>query len=304
MPVNEQRKVPDGILPVYKEAGFTSHDVVASLRGILHTRRIGHTGTLDPMATGVLPVAVGAGTRLAEFLTEKKKTYEAVMRLGICTETQDITGSVLEQSPVNVTEEEIIACAGSFAGEQLQIPPMYSAVKVNGKKLYELAREGKTVERKPRPVTFYEICVTGTDLPEVCLTVTCSKGTYIRTLCHDIGEKLGCHACMEALVRTRSGRFGIEDCYTLPEIREAFEAGRIEEMILSPEAVLSEFPALYGSEEAGKLLLNGNPVPEEMVSPHFRTGRVRMYMHDGRFVGLYEWRSGKEKYFPVKMLMA
>ena len=190
-----------GIIVIHKEKGFTSHDVVAKLRGILHMKKIGHTGTLDPDATGVLPVALGKGTKLVDLLTDKEKTYEAVLHLGIDTDTQDMSGTVLEEKPVNVTEEEVRKVLKSFVGEQLQIPPMYSALKVNGKKLYELAREGKTVERKARPVCFYEIEPLEFHLPLVKIRVTCSKGTYIRTLCHDIGEKLGCGGCMEELLQ-------------------------------------------------------------------------------------------------------
>ena len=192
-----------GIIVIHKEKGFTSHDVVAKLRGILHMKKIGHTGTLDPDATGVLPVALGKGTKLVDLLTDKEKTYEAVLHLGIDTDTQDMSGTVLEERPVNVTEEEVRKVLKSFVGEQLQVPPMYSALKVNGKKLYELAREGKTVERKARPVCFYEIEPLEFHLPLVKIRVTCSKGTYIRTLCHDIGEKLGCGGCMEELLRSR-----------------------------------------------------------------------------------------------------
>ena len=169
-----------GIIVIHKEKGFTSHDVVAKLRGILHMKKIGHTGTLDPAATGVLPVALGKGTKLVDLLTDKEKTYEAVLHLGIDTDTQDMSGTVQEERPVNVTEEEVRKVLKSFVGEQLQVPPMYSALKVNGKKLYELAREGKTVERKARPVCFYEIEPLEFHLPLVKIRVTCSKGTYIR----------------------------------------------------------------------------------------------------------------------------
>ena len=210
----------DGIIAVRKEKGYTSHDVVAKLRGILHMKKIGHTGTLDPDAEGVLPVVLGKATKLAEFLTDKDKTYEAVLHLGLETDTQDMTGTVLKELPVSVTEEQVRAAVSSFLGEQQQIPPMYSALKVNGRKLYEIAREGKTVERKPRTVFFHNIEIQDMKLPLVKISVTCSRGTYIRTLCYDIGKKLGCGACMEELVRTRSGQFRLEDSLTLEEIRE------------------------------------------------------------------------------------
>ena len=195
----------DGVLNIYKEAGFTSHDVVAKLRGILKQKKIGHTGTLDPDAVGVLPVCLGKATKICDLLTDETKTYEAVLRLGIVTDTQDMSGKILEEHPVNCSKTEIINCVEGFLGEQMQIPPMYSALKVDGKKLYEYAREGKTVERKARPVTFYEIKICEMDLPEVTIRVSCSKGTYIRTLCHDIGEKLGCGGAMQHLTRVRVG---------------------------------------------------------------------------------------------------
>ena len=218
----------DGIIAVRKEKGYTSHDVVAKLRGILHMKKIGHTGTLDPDAEGVLPVVLGKATKLAEFLTDKDKTYEAVLHLGLETDTQDMTGTVLKELPVSVTEEQVRAAVSSFLGEQQQIPPMYSALKVNGRKLYEIAREGKTVERKPRTVFFHSIEIQDMELPLVKISVTCSRGTYIRTLCHDIGKKLGCGACMEELVRTRSGQFRLEDSLTLEEIREHQEQGDLD----------------------------------------------------------------------------
>ena len=187
-----------GILNVYKEKGYTSHDVVAKLRGIIGQKKIGHTGTLDPDAEGVLPVCLGKATRLCDLLTEKEKTYEAVLLLGRTTDTQDTTGETLAVSDTeHLTEEEVRRAVLSFQGTYPQVPPMYSALKVNGKKLYELAREGKTVERKPRMVTIYGIEILSADLPRVRMEVKCSKGTYIRTLCQDIGESLGCGGCID-----------------------------------------------------------------------------------------------------------
>ena len=234
----------NGIIPIYKEKGFTSFDVVAKLRGILHMKKIGHTGTLDPEAEGVLPVALGKGTKLVDMLTDKDKTYEAVLHLGITTDTQDMTGSVLSEKEVNVTEEEACAAVKSFVGEQMQIPPMYSALKVGGRKLYELAREGQVVERKSRPVCFHEIEILEVKLPLIRFTVTCSKGTYIRTLCHDIGEKLGCGGCMESLLRTRVGSFTLSDCLTLSQVEASVEEGTISEKICSVDEALKEYPRL------------------------------------------------------------
>lgn len=291
----------DGILVIRKEKGYTSHDVVAKLRGILHMKKIGHTGTLDPAAEGVLPVALGRGTRLVELLTEKEKTYEAVLRLGVSTDTQDMTGTVLSEMPVTVTEEEVREVVESFVGEQMQVPPMYSALKVNGKKLYELAREGKTIERKPRPVVFYEIRIMDISLPLVRISVTCSKGTYIRTLCNDIGEKIGCGGAMEELLRTRSGNFTLEESLMLSQVEEAVSDGTIMEKIVPVEEVLSMYPALTATVEGDRLLHNGNPLPETMVQGGNREEKVRMYKSSGDFTGIYGWDEKKEKYVPVRI---
>ena len=222
-----------GIINVYKEKGFTSHDVVAKLRGIVGQKKIGHTGTLDPDATGVLPVCLGKATKLCDLLTDKNKTYEAVLLLGKTTDTQDITGEVLEEKSTEaLTEEKVREAIEGFIGDYEQIPPMYSALKVNGKKLYELAREGKVIERKARPVKILDIQILEIDLPKVRMEVSCSKGTYIRTLCHDIGEKLGCGGCMESLIRTRVSTFRIEDAKTLDEIEALKQEGKLAELLV------------------------------------------------------------------------
>ena len=290
-----------GVINIYKEAGYTSHDVVAKLRGILKQKKIGHTGTLDPQAQGVLPVCLGKGTKLCDLLADHDKEYEAVLRLGITTDTQDMEGNVLQESSVQVSEEEVCTCILSFQGEQMQVPPMYSALKVGGKKLYELAREGKTIERKPRPVVFYEIRILDMDLPLVRISVTCSKGTYIRTLCNDIGEKLGCGGAMEELLRTQSGNFTLEESMTLSQVEEAVANGTIGEKIVSIEDVLSMYPALICTPEGDRLLGNGNPVPEELVQGGSREEKVRMYKSSGNFTGIYGWDERKQKYVPVRM---
>ena len=227
----------DGIINVYKEKGFTSHDVVAKLRGILRMKKIGHTGTLDPAAEGVLPVCLGKGTRLCDMLTDKTKTYRAVLLLGKETDTQDTTGAVQAEYPVHVTEEEVREAILSFLGDYMQIPPMYSALKVNGKKLYELARQGKEVEREARPVQILDIQIESIELPRVTFSVSCSKGTYIRTLCYDIGRRLGCGGCMESLLRTRVDCFVLEDSLTLSQIEKLRDAGRVEEHVVPVEGV-------------------------------------------------------------------
>lgn len=285
----------NGIINVYKEKGYTSHDVVAKLRGILKQKKIGHTGTLDPDAEGVLPVCLGKGTKLCSLLTDKRKTYEAVLHLGIETDTQDITGQILNEHPVLCSEEEVRACIKSFLGDQMQVPPMYSALKVQGKKLYELAREGIEVERKARPVTFYEIQILSVSLPYVVFSVTCSKGTYIRTLCHDIGRKLGCGGCMEKLLRTRVERFDIQDSLKLSQIESLVQEDRIMEHVLSVEDMFGEIPVYRAEADFDKLLQNGNPVPCKEKKP---AERVRMYTSTGVFIGLYRYREEKQQYKP------
>ena len=292
----------DGVIVIRKEKGFTSHDVVAKLRGILHMKKIGHTGTLDPDAEGVLPVALGKATRLVDMITDKEKTYEAVMRLGVVTDTQDMSGTVLSEVPeFQVSEEELRTVTESFAGDYMQVPPMYSALKVNGKKLYELAREGKTVERKPRPVHFYEIEILDIDFPLVRFRVTCSKGTYIRTLCHDIGEKLGCGAAMETLLRTKVGRFTLDDAITLAQTEEAVRSGEIEQRILGIEEILAEYPRVCCREEGDRLLANGNPLVQALVNAEGKDGWIRMCNSEGSFAGVYQWDEKRDRYFPVKM---
>ena len=292
----------DGVIVIRKEKDFTSHDVVAKLRGILHMKKIGHTGTLDPDAGGVLPVALGKATRLVDMITDKEKTYEAVMRLGVVTDTQDMSGTVLSQaSELHVTEEELRAAIESFVGDYMQVPPMYSALKVNGKKLYELAREGKTVERKPRPVHFYEIEILEINLPLVRFCVTCSKGTYIRTLCHDIGEKLGCGAAMETLLRTKVGRFTLDDAITLAQTEEAVKNGEIESKVLGIEEILAEYPRVCCTKEGDRLLANGNPLVQALVGAEEKDGWIRMCNSEGSFAGVYQWDEKRDRYFPVKM---
>ncbi|MDE5951890.1 MAG: tRNA pseudouridine(55) synthase TruB, partial [Acetatifactor sp.] len=214
-----------GIVIVHKEKGFTSHDVVAKMRGICGQKKIGHTGTLDPEATGVLPVCLGNGTRLCDMLTDRDKEYVALLRLGVETDTQDMTGTILARRPVEAGEQQVREAVLSFQGSYLQTPPMYSALKVNGKKLYELAREGKEVERQAREVQIEEIEILDMHLPTLQLRVVCSKGTYIRTLCADIGQKLGCGGAMESLVRTRVGEFSLKDALTLGQLQELKDQG-------------------------------------------------------------------------------
>ena len=290
-----------GVINIYKEAGYTSHDVVAKLRGILKQKKIGHTGTLDPQAQGVLPVCLGKGTKLCDLLADHDKEYEAVLRLGITTDTQDMEGNVLQESSVQVSEEEVRTCILSFQGEQMQVPPMYSALKVNGKKLYELAREGKVVERKARPVTFHKIEVLWMELPKVKIRVQCSKGTYIRTLCNDIGEKLGCGGCMEELLRTRVERFALEDAVKLDEVQKAMEEGTVDSLIFPVDRIFDQYPTAKTTTQGDLLVHNGNRLFSELLQeePEAESDYVRVYDSEDTFIGLFEKKT--DQLVPVKM---
>lgn len=303
----------NGILNVYKEPGFTSHDVVAKLRGICKQKKIGHTGTLDPEASGVLPVCLGSATKLCELLTQKDKEYRAVMLLGCETDTQDTTGTVISEHEVTASEEEVRDAILSFTGPYDQIPPMYSALKVNGQKLCDLARAGKVVERKSRRITIHSIEIEEICLPRVTMKVFCSRGTYIRTLCHDIGQKLGCGGAMEKLVRTRSGRFGLEEAYKLSEIQKLSDEGRLEEILMPVENVFEGLLAVQAIGIGQKLLENGNPLECRHVkllsgetpldcAPEDGT-QVRVYDENGHFTGVYAWRKAEERLKPVKMFL-
>lgn len=292
-----------GIINVYKEKGFTSFDVVAKLRGILKTKKIGHTGTLDPDAEGVLPVCIGRATKVCDILTDKDKVYEAVMLLGVETDTQDTTGEILKKLPVEESESVVKEAILSFVGEYAQIPPMYSALKVNGKKLYELAREGKTVERKARNVQIFSIEILEMDLPRVRMSVHCSKGTYIRTLCHDIGQKLGCGGCMEKLLRTKAGIFELADTLKLAEINALAKEGLVEEKIISVDELFEDHSKVWTKQEYDVVVHNGNRVKMKMFQEKLpeNTERLRVYDSKGEFIGIYEFCSERGDFKPVKM---
>lgn len=295
--------VKSGIINVYKEKGFTSFDVVAKLRGILRTKKIGHTGTLDPDAEGVLPVCIGRATKVCDILTDKDKVYEAVMLLGVETDTQDTSGEVLKQLPVEVSEERVKEAVLSFVGEYAQIPPMYSALKVNGKKLYELAREGKTIERKARNVSIFSIEILEVDLPRVRMSVHCSKGTYIRTLCHDIGQKLGCGGCMEKLLRTKVGIFELADTLKLSEIDELAKAGTVEEKIIAVDELFEDYLKVWTKQKFDVVVHNGNRIEKRMLQAQLAENaeRLRVYDSEGAFIGIYEYSGDRKDFKPVKM---
>lgn len=301
----------NGIIVVNKEAGFTSFDVVAKLRGILKQKKIGHTGTLDPDATGVLPVCLGSATKLCDMLTDKKKEYIAEFVLGKITDTQDISGTVLKITDVICKEPEVEEAVMSFVGDYDQIPPMYSALKVDGKRLYELAREGKEIERKSRPVTFYEIEILHMELPNVKIRVVCSKGTYIRTLCHDIGQKLGCGATMTKLQRTMSGQFKLEEAITLSEIEMLQKEGGLEPHIMKVDSAYQELPAIIVENENEKRILNGNLIfvnNIELPKPYADGQQYRIYGRvDGteelKFMAVYSYAKEKRAIVPEKMFL-
>lgn len=296
----------NGIINIYKEAGFTSHDVVAKMRGICKQKKIGHTGTLDPEATGVLPVCLGSGTKLCDMLTDKDKEYVAELLLGVSTDTQDVTGQVLCEKPVEVAEKQVREAIMSFQGDYMQVPPMYSALKVNGKKLYELAREGKEVERAARPVVIHEIEILEMNLPIVKMRVACSKGTYIRTLCADIGDKLGCGGTMKSLLRTKVGGFGLEKAVTLAQLEQLRDENRIEEILFPVESAFDNCASLHVKEEFRKLLDNGNSIypSQTMEKKIYAPGEwVKVYRADESFVGVYAFEPERKWYKPVKMFL-
>ena len=292
-----------GIINVYKEKGFTSFDVVAKLRGILRTKKIGHTGTLDPDAEGVLPVCIGRATKVCDILTDKDKIYEAVMLLGVETDTQDTSGEILKELPVEVSENMVREAILSFVGEYAQVPPMYSALKVNGKKLYELAREGKTVERKARNVQIFSIEILEIALPRVRMSVHCSKGTYIRTLCHDIGQKLGCGGCMEKLLRTKVGVFELKDTLKLAEIDALAKQGVVEERIISVDELFDDYFKVWIKEEFDVVVHNGNRIKKKMFEQKLASNaeRLRVYDSKSEFIGIYEFSKERGDFKPVKM---
>ena len=268
----------NGIVIVDKPQGWTSQDVTARLRRVFNTRRIGHGGTLDPMATGVLPVFVGRATRGVEFFEHAEKTYETVLRLGLATDTEDITGSTLEEKPVSLTEAEILAVLPQFRGEILQIPPMYSALKVNGQKLCDLARKGREVERQPRPITIHQLEFLGMEGSDVRLRVRCSKGTYIRTLCKDIGAALGCGGCMAALRRVSAGEYTAEESVPLQTLLDTEDP---EKYLRQVDTMFRNHPAVTLTEKQEARCRNGNSFSIQLPE-----GTYRVYGKDGEFLAL------------------
>ncbi len=280
----------NGILLVDKPQDWTSHDVVAKLRGVLHERRIGHSGTLDPLATGLLVVFAGRATRAVEFAEADSKEYIAGLRLGLSTDTQDITGNITARSDRLPDESAVREAIGHFIGDIEQIPPMYSAIKIGGKKLYELARKGQSVERQPRRIRVSSIEIEGRCGEEYLLRISCSKGTYVRTLCSDIGDALGCGACMSSLRRTRAGLFSLDDAHSLEDIELAAQEGRLSGVLLPVDALFAEHRELVVGQNASKRLKTGN-----IIKISAEDGDYRVYSDGGEFLLLGRVEGGKLK---------
>jgi tRNA pseudouridine55 synthase len=297
----------EGILPVFKPEKFTSHDVVAKVRRILGIKRIGHTGTLDPAVTGVLPLCIGRATRMVEYIQELPKEYEAVLLIGLATDTEDLTGAPIQElTEVHLVEENVRRVLDTFVGEIEQTPPMYSAVKIDGKRLYELAREGKEVERKSRTVRIEEIEILDMNLnlkhPEIRFRVKCSKGTYIRTLCVDIGKALGFPSVMKNLIRTSTGNIGLEQCLTFEDIERHKTEGTLDQRIIPMDEAISHIPAVELSVLQAEHALQGKSIVLA-ASPLLNTSNTlfRAYGPNHQFLGLFEWKEEAQSLFPVKV---
>ncbi|MBQ3932399.1 MAG: tRNA pseudouridine(55) synthase TruB [Lachnospiraceae bacterium] len=297
----------NGVINVYKEAGYTSHDVVAKLRGILKIKKIGHTGTLDPEAEGVLPICIGNATKLCDLITDKQKEYQGVLKLGVRTDTQDMTGKIIQSydGDINFSQKEIEEVVQGFVGNISQIPPMYSALKVNGKKLYDLARQGIEVERKPRNITIHYINIDEVNMPYVTMTIGCSKGTYIRTLFNDIGDKLKTYGAMEKLLRTKSGNFVLDNTIKLSEIECLVKEDALMncDSFITTDEVLSDFQKIHLKDEYKRFVMNGNMIDAKMIDEDILVaGSYRVYIDSDRFVALYKTEDAKT-FVPEKMFL-
>lgn len=299
----------EGVLPVMKPAGWTSHDVVAKVRRLVGMKRIGHTGTLDPQVTGVLPLCLGRATRIVEYIQDLPKEYEATVVIGLATDTEDLTGQVVERADsITLTEADVRAVLPAFVGKIEQVPPMYSAVKIDGKRLYEIARAGKQVERQARTVTIFELEVLGMDLqapaPELTFRVLCSKGTYIRTLCVDLGRKLGYPAVMKQLVRTRTGNIGLADTLDLDQIAEFADNGRLQERLIPLDRAIAHLPSVKLPIHLGVQASQGRSIrlPSDLGTlPEQDVRTVRVYDTADHFIGLFQWEETTRMLLPSKI---
>lgn len=303
--------IQNGIINVFKEKDYTSHDVIARLRGILKIKKMGHTGTLDPDAEGVLPICIGKATKLSDFITDRDKTYEATMLLGVTTNTQDISGEVIETKEVNVTNEELHRATLKYIGEYEQLPPMYSALRVDGIRLYKLAMQGIEIERKTRPVLINDIKILEFDnnINEARMAIDCGKGTYIRTLLHDIGQDLACGGTTKDLLRTRVGNFNITDSLKLSEIEDLVRNNTINNYILPIDHVLDIYPKLKVNQENDVTIQNGNPLKQSaFINYHdidFNGYKdlIRIYDYNNNFIALYKYNINRNLFRPVKMFI-
>ncbi|MBS7221296.1 MAG: tRNA pseudouridine(55) synthase TruB [Clostridiales bacterium] len=301
----------NGVINVYKEKGYTSHDVVAIVRKTLNIKKVGHTGTLDPDAEGVLPVCIGQATKLADYIMAERKSYTAEITFGAETTTQDASGDIIKEYEYTFDENRLREVIDTFKGEQTQVPPMYSAIKINGKKLYEIAREGKEIERKARKITVYDIRIAEINPPnKAIIEIDCSKGTYIRSLCSDIGNKLGWGAFMSSLTRTASGKFKLNEAVKLDELKDAAERGETEKFIIPPDDVLGGYKRVTVSEKADKYLYNGGKIYGGYLKYDKKPSDneiVLGYDATGRLVGIYLYKFDEEKknYFikPVRLML-
>jgi tRNA pseudouridine synthase B len=297
----------NGIINIFKEKNFTSHDVVAKMRGILKQKKIGHTGTLDPDATGVLLVCLGNATKLCDIITDRTKEYEAEMLFGVTTDTQDISGKVIKTSDVIPSDEEIKKAIEKFSKSYMQLPPMYSALKVNGKKLVDLAREGVEVERKKRLVNIYSLEILELKYPKAKLRVKCGKGTYIRTLCHDIGESLGCGASLTSLIRTEVSGFRAENAITLNTLEKLRDEDKIKDILISTDRVFESLKKLYVNDESRKYAYNGNKLNNKnftKLDTYFSNNeKVCIYDLDKKFLGVYEFLENENAFKPYKLFL-
>lgn len=297
----------NGIINIFKEKNFTSHDVVAKMRGILKQKKIGHTGTLDPDATGVLLVCLGNATKLCDIITDRTKEYEAEMLFGVTTDTQDISGKVIKTSDVIPSDEEIKKAIEKFSKSYMQLPPMYSALKVNGKKLVDLAREGVEVERKKRLVNIYSLEILELKYPKAKLRVKCGKGTYIRTLCHDIGESLGCGASLTSLIRTEVSGFRAENAITLNTLEKLRDEDKIKDILISTDRVFESLKKLYVNDESRKYAYNGNKLNNRnftKLDTYFSNNeKVCIYDLDKKFLGVYEFLENENAFKPYKLFL-
>jgi tRNA pseudouridine55 synthase len=298
----------DGIIPVEKAAGVTSHDVVARVRRLARQKSVGHAGTLDPAATGVLPVLLGKATRVAEYLSASGKAYRATIRFGVVTDTFDVEGRVLREAPVALEEAAIQAALPAFLGEQLQVPPIYSAIKRGGQKLYVLARAGEVVTPEPRPVVIYAIRLVSWAPPDLVLDVECGKGTYIRSLAHDLGERLGPGAHLAALIRTRSGPFHLTQCVTLERLEAALADGTWPDHLYAPDEALLDWRAAILAPENEARMRNGLALQLHRLAPTENAQArpeelLRAYSVDGRFLGILRWDEERSGWQPSKVLL-